>query len=488
MIENKLEQILDLVLDDLVDDRERFYGPKGELWEPLGEYRRAADAWTPLAFSDARAISRRLYDENPFACNAIENRISYIVAEGHTYDIQPASATPAAEAVARQLRDWLDAWIDHNDWTERQVETTRRTDRDGECFLRMFTDNAGMTTLRYVDPEQVRQPQRQTSHPAPYGIEFAPDDAEQPIRYWVDDRAVPADRIQHRKRHTDRNVPRGVPLLHPVRKNLRRAGLLLRNMSALVEVQSSIALIRKHAGKTSSGIEAFAQAQASATSTSQVTGQTKHFHSYGPGTILDTGAGVEYDFPGIQVKADSMVDCLRAELRAIAARLVFPEYMLTSDASNAAYASTLVAEGPAERMFEREQARTAREDIELIRRSIRKAMERGALPPSTLDLVKLRAIKPDVHVRDFAKANIVRARLFAAGVLSPQTWSTQLGLDYEREQQLLDQHYAENPDAPRTPIHRRDLARSNFFPPTAERPASGPAEDDTAPPVERALS
>ena len=38
---------------------------------------------------------------------------------------------------------------------------------------------------------------------------------------------------------------------------------------------------------------------------------------------------------------------LQAELRAIAARLVMPEFMLTSDASNANYASTMVAEGPA---------------------------------------------------------------------------------------------------------------------------------------------
>ncbi len=43
---------------------------------------------------------------------------------------------------------------------------------------------------------------------------------------------------------------------------------------------------------------------------------------------------------------------LQAELRAIAARLVMPEFMLTSDASNASYASTMVAEGPAVRMFQ----------------------------------------------------------------------------------------------------------------------------------------
>jgi hypothetical protein len=46
----------------------------------------------------------------------------------------------------------------------------------------------------------------------------------------------------------------------------------------------------------------------------------------------------------------SFVAVLHAELRAIASRLVMPEFMLTSDASNGNYASTMVAEGPAMRM------------------------------------------------------------------------------------------------------------------------------------------
>src|SRR6202000_3039891 len=153
--------------------------------------------------------------------------------------------------------------------------------------------------------------------------------------------------IQHRKANVDANVRRGLPLYTPVRKNLRRAERLLRNMSVVAEIQSAIALIRKHRGASRSGIEQFVANNADAPPTSDANGRTRHYSQYGPGTILDAPAGMEYDFPAQSLDASNFVAVLQAELRAIAARLVMPEFMFTSDASNANFASTLVAEGPA---------------------------------------------------------------------------------------------------------------------------------------------
>ena len=48
-------------------------------------------------------------------------------------------------------------------------------------------------------------------------------------------------------------------------------------------------------------------------------------------------AGTEYEFPAAGIDAGRYVTVLQAELRAIASRLVMPEFMLTSDASNANY-------------------------------------------------------------------------------------------------------------------------------------------------------
>lgn len=82
---------------------------------------------------------------------------------------------------------------------------------------------------------------------------------------------------------------------------------------------------------------------------------------YGPGTILDAPAGLEYEFPATGIDAGSFVTILQAELRAIAARLVMPEFMFTSDASNASFSSTMVEEGPAVKMFERLQVNEKKE-------------------------------------------------------------------------------------------------------------------------------
>src|SRR5204862_536922 len=80
---------------------------------------------------------------------------------------------------------------------------------------------------------------------------------------------------------------RGLPLFFPVRKNLRRAEKLLRNMSAVAEIQSAIALIRRHNSATRGGVQQFVAAAADATATNPATGRTTSFRRYGPGTILD---------------------------------------------------------------------------------------------------------------------------------------------------------------------------------------------------------
>ena len=63
----------------------------------------------------------------------------------------------------------------------------------------------------------------------------------------------------------------------------------------------------------------------------------------------------------------------RNSLWAIASRLVMPEFMLTSDASNANYASTMVAEGPAMRMFARLQADLVNDDLDVMWRVVQAA-------------------------------------------------------------------------------------------------------------------
>jgi capsid protein len=277
---------------------------------------------------------------------------------------------------------------------------------------------------------------------ASFGIQTEPDDVETVVGYFLDGRPVPAHEIQHRKSNVDANTKRGLPLYYPVTKNLRRIEKLLRNMSVVAEIQSAIALIRKHRGVSRSGVEQFVADQSQHASQDS-TGRTRTLSHYAPGTILDAPAGLEYDFPASGIDAASFVTVLQAELRAVAARLVMPEFMFTSDASNANYASTLVAEGPAVKMFQRLQANLAAEDSDVLWQVIENAVAAGRLPQGTRQLVDLQITPPSLRVRDQNKECQVERIAFESGILSPQTWSLRLGLDYDQEQKNLAMHAAE---------------------------------------------
>jgi hypothetical protein len=258
--------------------------------------------------------------------------------------------------------------------------------------------------------------------------------------YYVDGEFIDAAGVQHRRANVDFNVKRGLPLYTPVRKNLRRAEKLLRNMSIVAEIQSAIALIRKHRGVSRSGVEHFVADTADATLANGSTGRARHYSQYGPGTILDAPAGMEYDFPTRGLDAASFVAILGAELRAIAARLVMPEFMFTSDASNSNYSSTLVAEGPAMKMFERLQAGQIEQDRAVMWRVVDNAIEAGRLSPETRTLCEIQIVPPSLFARDPLRQTQVDRIAFESGILSPQTWSQHLGLDYDQEQKNLAGH------------------------------------------------
>ena len=135
--------------------------------------------------------------------------------------------------------------------------------------------------------------------------------------------------------------------------------------------------------------------QADLSVTNAATGRTSHFRRYAPGTILDAVAGTDYEFPAAGIDAARYVTVLQAELRAIASRLVMPEFMLSSDASNANYSSTMVAEGPAVKMFDRLQHEMLEDDVELLLAG--RASRRGGRPsfrPTRLRRSRFAASRP----------------------------------------------------------------------------------------------
>lgn len=438
-LNQRLSEAWQSLWDSFVDPREAI-SDDGSEWISLGSHLGASGA-ASLPFGneqelgEIRSQCRQLALGNEFAINGHENRISFLVGPGHTYRATVKKGAPADAELAQQCQAVLDAFIAENQWQRRQQEIVRRYDRDGEVFLRFFTGGDGQTRVRFVEPGQISTPKALVGDPAAsFGIQTEPDDVETSLAYYIDGQPIDAADIQHRKANVDANVKRGLPLYYPVRKNLRRAEKLLRNMSVVAEIQSAIALVRKHRGATRASVQQFAAAQADVSMTSPVTGQTTNFRRFGPGTILDSHGGIEYDFPASGLDAANFVAVLQAELRAIASRLVMPEFMLTSDASNANYASTMVAEGPAIRMFARLQAELVSDDLHVMRRVVQSAVSAARLPYEALTQIEIQASAPTLTVRDALKEAQAFRIEYQCGILSPQTWSQRRGLDYDQEQ------------------------------------------------------
>jgi len=395
--------------------------------------------------SDLAAIRdecRWLAHHHPFALSAIENRVSYVVGAGHNYKVRPVpGAALGAEALEACRRELL-RWTEEADWPLRQAEMQRRLDRDGEVFLRFFEAD-GRLVVRTIEPEQVAAPPGRAE--AAYGIETDPSDAETVVAYWVrrgesdPPRPVPAAEVQHRKANADRTMPRGVPTLLAVRENLRRVWKLLRNMSTVAGIQAAIAIVRKHAGAAAGSIQQYVSNLATLRG-DDGTAAGKNYQQFPPGAIVDTPPGVEYSFPAAGIDAAKYVAAIQAELRAIAARLQMPEFMLSADASNANYASTMVAEGPAVKMFERLQAEMLWHDLAVLRRALRVAERAGRVPPGTTERIEIDAEGPIVQSRNRLAEAQADQILMTLGVASPQTVAARHGLNYDQERDLIDRN------------------------------------------------
>ena len=427
--------------DSYVDPKEAYLGPDGELWNEIGKgtgnfydphkIRTLPELW------QAQALGRYLWRENEFAINGHTNRINYIVGWSHVYTVVEKKNHEAPEGAVARVQAVLDRILKVNKWPKRQKETLLRGDRDGETFIRKFRVSDGLMRFRFIEPESIKPPSG-GGQDSGWGIVTEEDDIETVLGYYVDGEEVEAEKIQHRKYNVDCSTLRGMPLFYPVRQNLGRAGKLLRNMSIATEIQTAIALIRKHEQSTQEAVRVFVNKQAAFQKT--VDGETKNVMHYGPGSIVDAPRGQDYTVPK-QLDPSKTVTALQAELRACSSRLVMPEFMLTSDASNGSYSSTLVAEGPAVKNFESNQQTQIDYDLELLNESLEYAADSGLISKDDIEATEIQAEAPSVRVRDELKEAQTAQLLSGLGYLSTQTGSAQFGLNYEQEQNNREAHF-----------------------------------------------
>ncbi len=373
--------------------------------------------------SDARSKARHLVLHNPHARNILRLLEAYVTGPGLCLEHRPcpgarnASATDALLTAANAL--WQ-AFLSANQLHYSHREHARRSWRDGECFVRKFPTENWPPVVRFVDPEAIGPT---PEFPESQGILTDADDVESPrfyLRLDLDSRQVAeridADDVLHTRQGVDTNQKRGVTIFLPVLQTLDCFDKWVETELLARKLQSSIVLWRKVQGSPQQAA-ALADAMSGGTATEPGMGPVRR-ERIRPGTILTTNHATEIQFLQPDTNFADAVPLGRMLLLSTAAGAGLPEFMLTSDASNANFASTMVAEGPAVKLFQSEQQFFAAEFTRLWRWVLSDAVTQRRLPEDFFARVEPHWAFPQLVNRDRPRERLADVRLVESRILS----------------------------------------------------------------------
>ena len=412
-----------------------------------------------------RGVARFLAMTDEVAIGAADNLTNYVIGTGFGYKVQARDASDVnAAALAARVQRLVDRILEANDWPcagEREAFVKSR--RDGEVFVGL--EHRGGPNVEFVplDPGAVTEPDNPRDLEAyarmpdvptswKFGIATPSNRTHRPMAYFVewasgfgqDWDLFPVSRVMHVRLNVDREIKRGVSDYYAVWRNLERAGKLLGNSLEGAAVQAAIAFIREHAaGVTTDTIQDLVAARADVKRTDPRTGKQRNVAQMKPGTIVDVTAGMKYQSgPMGGTNIPQFVQIIQAGLRTTGIRWTMPEYMISGDASNANFSSTLVSESPFVKATESRQAvytaayrRLVWQAVQLVARC--SAVLGAGVTPELLDeVLELVVDAPQVAVRNKVEDHQIRKEEYDAGLLSLDTWATEAGRDLAQERRL----------------------------------------------------
>jgi hypothetical protein len=440
-----------------------------------------------LELAAIRGASRILHDTSPHTQTVTQNLLNFVDGLGFTYKVQPKRS--GVEELVREVQWIIDEFMERNEWQCqhecREEEIITRSIRDGEVFLALYDrDGTGRATARFVEPDQVTEPQNVDEVEAwinenygylpdgewRFGVHTPIGDVEDVHGYFVqfdnngeDWDYLDSSRMARIKLNVDRNIKRGISSFYSVQEYLTSVGKLERNVVKGSAILSAILGIRQHApGTKKSEVESLiANAKYRQYTQSTPAGnRTRNVAKFTPGSWLDVSNGLEYKPPPLATQGvgQAFVDIDQATLRTIGLPWQLPEYMISGDSSNANFASAMVAEAPVVKRFEREQGLFGGDFAKIMWQVVKMAYAGGRFPGMSFDDIK-RAVAivvtgPRVAARD---ANVETNRnkiLYDNGQLSARGWSEAEGIDYDLEQSRgaeVQSHMLQQQNVPAAP-------------------------------------
>lgn len=406
--------------------------------------------------AEIRGICRFLAQVDEIGVASLQTLSNYVVGWGaeENWQARTAESREIAAAARGVWEQVCDAEGLSGMW-ERESFTRLR--RDGERCVWVHADG-GEIHVDFIEPEFITEPgsPRQIEdfydldvYDWRYGVATTLD---RPHRWhglyaaffgsstdweWLPKRDVVWTRI-----NVDSTIKRGVSDLYPTFRRMEQASKLMTNTLQGAAIQAAIAYIREHApGTTASGIASVRGNDDTRTIPTPNGGRDIRVKKIVPGQIVDVSNGLKYTAGPVGAgQGAGFLQLVQAAMRLVGIRWSMPEYLVSGDASNGNYASTLVAEAPFTKAAEAMQALEAQSRRELIWKVLDQACRLGRMRRYGIESVdELRQVMdlevtyPPVAVRNRLEDAQVAEVEKRNGVLSARTWAEDAGRDYEEE-------------------------------------------------------
>ena len=424
---------------------DRLYGANWPFWK----------TWQDHSF--LRGAARILCATNNQAKGAVNGLTNYVIDKGFTWKARDKKDRNVPEGITQAVQLVIDDVMEVNGWNELERELFARTIRDGESFLRIFPDEStGVSEVRTCEPEQIVENSSQFPiEIGSFGIINAPHDIQKHIAYNYsptggvgDSEEVPASEMIHIKINTDRAVKRGMPdFSFDTYDMTKSAGRLLGNMAEGSAIQASIALIRQHEASVPSDVQGFIDAEADYQIPDPWSGSTRDVSRAMKGSTLDIGKGFEYIQPPYSQGAAAHAQVASMIMRSVAARWNAPEWLISGDASNNNYSSSLTAESPFVKNCKSAQHFYGGKFKRVIVQAVRIKAEMGLLRwkghtytwEEVRYYVDIDFEPPTVETRDKLQEAQTFAVELQSKVTSPQIWAAKIGNDWDQVSADLDE-------------------------------------------------
>lgn len=440
-----------------------------------GEHPRQFGEFGPFIRSESdlrmlRDLSRWMIEVNPYLTGLYRALTNYVVGTGFVHRV--TSSVGASDVTRRRVEAWIDEFLELNDWDgDRDRETFLREHRDGQAFTRIFPQDDGeFSLIRFIEPEYLGEPsdasrlndwlsdfmpgeweERQNWR---FGIHTLERDVENPLGYFVDWcpgqrhsdwEYVPAREATYFKANTDRTVKPGLPDTFAIQGIATSVLGLLHSTLSGARAQARIAYFTQYeAGVTGEGVGRMVAGEQTRRDNRS---RTEYLSSH------DDAAEVRHIPEGRSIKhgpegsagTDRYILAIQAGLRCVGVRWCAPEFLVSGDASNANYASTLVAQSPFVLSVQADQYRFGKRMGAMIWNALRFAFAAGVfkgLPNAEDWRTFRRSLRVQPEGREIASEDSQnrmletdrRLKLVAAGLMSDTTAAAEEGLEIAEQE------------------------------------------------------